>query len=137
MRRALVAWTISRTDGTYARKTVTREAADDRPMITEVVYDECINVPRRSVMTKSMIVKRLKELNLLVLWVKPSPDADEKLKALGIIDDIPKILYGVNTTDITIFVTLDDDFTGDVANIRALITDPESYLKDEGRREYF
>jgi predicted nucleic acid-binding protein len=134
----LVAWIISKKEGSLYRVVVTKAVTEDRLMLTDVIWDECLDFAnkkrgRKIGITKEAIATKLRELDAKVIPIKPVPSNDE-LRAMGYdmrdIGDLG-ILYSVNMTDSVILVTKDDDFMGDVKGIQAKIMDPKSYVNEE------
>ncbi|MCL2607692.1 MAG: PIN domain-containing protein [Methanomassiliicoccaceae archaeon] len=140
----LIAYIVSKKEGSLERKVLIKAANDDRLLITDVIMDECINFAykkegRKRGLTEAAIAAKIRELDLKIISIKPIP-SDDELKAAGYAirdDDDLKILYSVSTINADIFVTRDDDFKGDVRGIRAKIMDPVSYIREEDRRQYF
>ena len=136
----LVAWVLSKKEGSITRRVITKSITDDRLMLSDVICDECLGFAetksgQKAKVTKEYIAARLDELNVNVIRISPVP-SDDELKKMGyrIRDDEDlKILYSVSMTDSVTLVTRDDDFSGDVAGIKARIMDPESYLRDRRR----
>ena len=132
----LISYVVSKGDDTVNKKVVTKSITDDRLMISDVIYDECVAYAKRpkARVTEAEIAKTLKELGPIIN-ISPVPSDSDLLKKYRIRDakDL-KILYSVDMTDSVILVTMDDDFT-DVEGLKALIMDPPQYLREKGGKK--
>jgi len=129
----LIAWVISKKDDSIVKKVVLKATSEDRLMLTDIIYDECLKYEckRKTKASKGEIAMKLKELGP-VIKISPVPSNEELLKKYRVCDlnDL-KILYSVDMTDSVILVTYDDDFMGDVRGIKAEIMRPDNYLYEE------
>jgi len=134
----LIAWILSKKEGSIYRVAVTKAVTDDRLMLTDIIWDECLGFAdkksgKKANVSKADIAAKLKGLGLKVIPIKPIP-TDDELKARGyrIRDNKDlKILYSVNMTESVILVTRDDDFDGNVKGITAKIMDPMNYFHED------
>jgi predicted nucleic acid-binding protein len=128
----LIAWVISKDDNSIVKKIVLKAVNEDRLMLSDVIYDECLKYgdKRKAKVSREEIAAKLRELGP-VIRIKPVPSGEELLKRYSMRDaEDLKILYSVEMTNSVILVTYDDDFTGDVKGITARIMRPEIYLYD-------
>ncbi|MCL2032012.1 MAG: PIN domain-containing protein [Methanomassiliicoccaceae archaeon] len=135
----LISYVISKHNDTTVKKVVTKSVTDDRLMLTDVIFDECLRYTdkRKSRTTKENMSMKLRDVSPKIIDISPVPSTEELMKKYKVrdLDDL-KILYSVEMTDSVILVTLDDDFT-DVEGIKAKIMRPEQYLfeeKDKNKR---
>ena len=134
----LIAYVTSKKDNSIIRKVVTKSMTDDRLMITDVIYEECLKYATKkdSKMTGEEISKKLLSVQSGIIDISPVPPDADLLKKYKIRDikDL-KILYSVDMTDSVILVTMDDDFS-DVKGVKAKIMDPKQYLaEDRSKKE--
>ena len=126
----LIAWVITKDENSIVKKVVTKSITDDRLMLTDVIYEECLKYAdkRKSKTSKDEISEKLTILSPNVVKISPIPPDEELLKKykIGDTNDL-KILYSVEMTDSVILVTYDDDFS-DIEGVRAKIWSPVEYL---------
>jgi hypothetical protein len=127
---------LSKREVTLHRVVITKATTEDRLMLTDVIYNECLNFARskknKRGITEEDIAAKLAELNIDIIPVGPVPDPSE-LRKMGYRvrhDRDLKILYSVNMTDSVILVTRDDHFKGDIKGIKAKIMNPKSYVNE-------
>jgi len=133
----LIAYVTSKKDNSVVRKVVTKSMTDDRLMLTDVIYEECLKYANKknSRATRGYISQELKSVQPNIIDISPIPSDADLLKKYKIRDKTDlKILYSVDMTDSVILVTMDDDFS-DVEGLKARIMEPKEYLTDKGKKE--
>jgi len=133
----LIAWIITKHEDSIVKKVVTKSITDDRLMLTDIIYEECLKYAdkRKSKASNEEITAKLSALSPKIIKISPIPSDEELLKRYRIRDtnDL-KILYSVEMTDSVILITYDDDFS-DIEGVKAKIMDPVEYLYEDEIRE--
>ena len=126
----LIAYIRSKDDGSLSKATVTKALTEDTLMITDLIWAECLkyHLKKSHKVTYEDIERALRDLDVKVFYTDPM--SEEELEARYDIEDgnDRKILYSVDTTKSTIFVTYDDDFFRRVNGVEAAVMDPFMYL---------
>lgn len=133
----LVSYVVSKRDNTVNKKVVTKSTTDDRLMLTDVIYEECLRYADKpkARATKEEMTVGLKGITPHIIDISPVPPDSELMKKYKIRDQKDlKILYSVDMTDSVILVTMDDDFS-DVKGMKAKIMNPAEYLRDDGKKK--
>jgi len=133
----LISYVISKKDDSIVKKVVTKSVTDDRLMLTDVIFDECLRHTerRKARVSKEEMSGMLKELSSEIIKITPVPSNEELAERYKIRDkkDL-KILYSVEMTDSVILVTYDDDFFDNVEGVKAEIMYPADYLREDERK---
>jgi len=129
----LISYVISKKDNTINKKVVTKSTTDDRLMLTDVIYQECLKYTRgkNARVTKEEMSGKLKMIAPEIISISPVPSEKDLMKKYRIRDknDL-KILYSVDMTDSVILVTVDDDFS-DIEGLKAKVMRPTEYLFEQ------
>jgi len=127
----LIGWLLSKKDDSVVRKVVIKSVNEDRLMLTDVIYAECLKHAdgRKARISKEEIAAKLKGICPELIRITPIPPEDELAERYRIRDKTDlKILYSVEITESVILVTYDKDFFGDVWGVKAEILRPGDYL---------
>ena len=126
----LIAYIVSKRENTVIAKVIEKSTNEDKLMLTDVIYDECIRYATkpRSRVTKKEAEAKLKKISPEIIKISPVPPNKELMKLYKIRDrgDL-KILYSAEITNSVIIVTQDKDFS-DVEGVRATIMNPKEYV---------
>jgi predicted nucleic acid-binding protein len=130
----LVGWLLSKKDDSIVRKVVIKSVNEDKLMLTDVIYAECMKhaYGRKARISKEDIAAKLQGLCPEIIKITPIPPEEDLEKKYKVRDKTDlKILYSVDITDSVILVTYDKDFFGDVWGVKAEIMRPENYLHEK------
>jgi predicted nucleic acid-binding protein len=122
-----------------ANKAIDRSVEDDRLMMTNVIYDECMKHAKDKKKSQSVMKKRLDEIAPNVIQIEV-PTQKELKKKYRIRDDNDyKILYSADVTNSKILVSGDNDFhQNDVKGPRGTkIVRTADYANGKRRRSQF
>ena len=133
----LISYVISKKDNTINKKVVIKSVTDDRLMLSDVIFEECLRHAdgKKARATREEIASKLLEISPEIIQISPVPPTEDLLMRYKIRDlsDL-KILYSVEMTESVILVTMDDDFS-DVTDLKAKIMRPGDYLFEKNGRE--
>ena len=130
----LISYIISKNEESNTKKTFKKSITDDHLMLTDIIYEECMDFCDKlgSKIEEIDVSEKLNEVGYVILLL-PVPPTDELKKKYKIRDENDlKILYSADKTKSVILVTMDKDFD-DVSGVNAKIMSPREYL-NEGRK---
>lgn len=128
----LVSYIISKKDSSVVKSVVSKTLTEDQLIITYIIRDEVLAYADKNgaLATRSELQSKLDGLGVPIISIGPAPPAHELQRRYGIRDvDDGKILYSVETTELVILVTYDDDFfDGKLKGVDVEVMDPVVYL---------